>query len=56
MERFLAARFPEATRIGALWEPDYDPQEWAGFLTALGYHQFAATVFAKPLPPPAAAP
>ena len=49
-ERFLVARFPGATRIGALWEPDYDAEQWGGFLTALGYDQLGPAVFAKALP------
>ena len=53
VERFLAARFPEATRIGALWEPDYDRVQWSGFLSALGYEQLAPAIFVKLLPPPA---
>lgn len=47
MEQFLSARFPEATRLGALWEPAYDREQWAGFLAALGYGQLAPSVFAK---------
>lgn len=50
-ERFLIARFPEAIRIGALWEPDYDREQWGGFLSALGYDQLAPSVFTKLLPP-----
>jgi hypothetical protein len=48
-ERFLIARFPEATRIGALWETDYDAEQWAGFLTALGYRRIEPAVFFKSL-------
>ena len=51
-ERLLMARFPGATRIGALWETDYDAEQWGGFLTALGYDQLGPTVFAKGLPSP----
>jgi hypothetical protein len=49
VEHFLVARFPDATRIGALWEPDYPPGLWAGFLGGLGYHGVAPSVFAKTL-------
>ena len=52
MERFLAARFPDADRIGALWEPDYDAEQWAGFMAALGFQPLAPSVFVKPLSPP----
>ncbi len=48
-ERFLTARFPEATRIGALWESDYDVEQWAGFLTTLGYRRIEPAVFLRDL-------
>jgi hypothetical protein len=51
-ERFLVARFPDASRIGALWETDYDAESWAGFLTTLGYARLEPAVFVKPLPSP----
>jgi hypothetical protein len=52
-ERLLTTRFPTATRIGALWETDYDAEHWAGFLGALGYQQTAPAVFVKQASPTA---
>lgn len=50
-EDVLQARFPTATRIGALSEPDYPADHWAGFLSGLGYHQFAPAGFTMALSP-----
>jgi hypothetical protein len=51
-EGFLTSRFPDAARIGALWESDYDAEQWAGFLTTLGYQRLEPAVFLKSLPEP----
>jgi hypothetical protein len=47
-ERFLRSRFPTATTIATpSFEPDYEEEQWQGFLTGLGYHRHSEQAFAK---------
>ena len=51
-ERFLGRTFPDAERLLTTWEDQYRREEWAGFLSAMGYHKTAPAVFAKALERP----
>lgn len=46
-EHHLGRTFPDAERLLTTWEDQYDRDEWAGFLSAMGYHKTAPSVFAK---------
>jgi hypothetical protein len=46
-ERFLAERFPQATRLLTTWEDSFSREEWQGFLTTLGYRKTAPAGFTK---------